>query len=141
METAADGPGLECTHHAPDLIVYGLPCELLSQLTFSFNDHEARRVTIMKLYQKTCRLLAITAALCLPALALAQAPPTTATTAEPPGKSTVKADVEPSLIVMNARGASLQGSTLTLTGVSPNSIVFRRQARPGRGAPLDRTPA
>jgi len=48
------------------------------------------------------------------------------------GESTVKADVEPSLIVMNARGASLQGSTLTLTGVSPNSIVFAD--RPVRAA-------
>ena len=30
----------------------------------------------------------------------------------------------PSLFVMNARGASLQGRTLTLADVSPNSIVF-----------------
>jgi hypothetical protein len=30
----------------------------------------------------------------------------------------------PSLFVMNARGASLQGQTLTLANVSPNSIVF-----------------
>ena len=33
-------------------------------------------------------------------------------------------DIVPSLIVMNARGASLQGGKLILTGVSPNSIVF-----------------
>ena len=38
----------------------------------------------------------------------------------------------PSLIVMNARGASLQGQTLTLTGVSPNSITFAD--RPTRAA-------
>ena len=31
-------------------------------------------------------------------------------------------DIVPSLIVMNARGASLQGGKLILTGVSPNSI-------------------
>ena len=36
------------------------------------------------------------------------------------------------LIVMNARGASLQGGKLTLTGVSPNSIVFAD--RPERAA-------
>ena len=41
-------------------------------------------------------------------------------------------DLEPSLIVMNARGASLQGGKLTLTGVAPNSIVFAD--RPVRAA-------
>jgi len=41
-------------------------------------------------------------------------------------------DIEPSLIVMNARGASLQGGKLTLTGVAPNSIVFAD--RPVRAA-------
>ena len=86
----------------------------------------------MKLYQAGRRLMAIAAVLCVPALALAQAPTATATTAEPPGKSAVKADMVPSLFVMNARGASLQGSTLTLNGVSPNSIVFAD--RPVRAA-------
>jgi len=43
-----------------------------------------------------------------------------------------KVEMVPSLIVMNARGASLQGQTLTLTGVSPNSIVFAD--RPVRAA-------
>jgi hypothetical protein len=55
-----------------------------------------------------------------------------ASTAPLPPKSTVKADMVPSLIVMNARGATLQGQTLTLTGVSPNSIVFAD--RPVRAA-------
>ena len=41
-------------------------------------------------------------------------------------------DIVPSLIVMNARGASLQGGKLTLTGVAPNSIVFAD--RPVRAA-------
>ena len=86
----------------------------------------------MKLYFPVWRLMTIAAVLCVPALAFAQAPATTATTAEPPGKSTVKADMVPSLFVMNARGASMQGSTLTLTGVSPNSIVFAD--RPVRAA-------
>jgi hypothetical protein len=38
----------------------------------------------------------------------------------------------PSLIVMNASGASLQGGKLTLTGIAPNSIVFAD--RPVRAA-------
>jgi hypothetical protein len=49
-----------------------------------------------------------------------------------PGKASVKVDMVPSLIVMNASGASLGGQTLTLTGVSPNSIVFAD--RPTRAA-------
>jgi hypothetical protein len=43
-----------------------------------------------------------------------------------------KTEMVPSLIVMNARGATLQGGTLTLNGVSPNSIVFAD--RPVRAA-------
>jgi hypothetical protein len=43
-----------------------------------------------------------------------------------------KSDMIPSLAVINSRGASLQGATLTLTGVSPNSIVFAD--RPFRAA-------
>jgi hypothetical protein len=43
-----------------------------------------------------------------------------------------KTQIEPSLIVMNSRGASLVGTTLTLTGVSPNSIIFAD--RPVRAA-------
>ena len=38
----------------------------------------------------------------------------------------------PSLFVMNARGAGLQGQTLTLVGVSPTAIVFAD--RPVRAA-------
>jgi hypothetical protein len=41
-------------------------------------------------------------------------------------------DIVPSLIVLNARGASLQGGKLTLNGVAPNSIVFAD--RPVRAA-------
>jgi hypothetical protein len=41
-------------------------------------------------------------------------------------------EIVPSLIVINARGASLQGEQLTLTGVAPNSIVFAD--RPVRAA-------
>jgi hypothetical protein len=35
--------------------------------------------------------------------------------------SAAKPEIVPSLIVMNSRGASLQGQTLTLMGISPNS--------------------
>ncbi|MCK1640494.1 hypothetical protein IVA95_23645 [Bradyrhizobium sp. 157] len=38
----------------------------------------------------------------------------------------------PSLFVLNSRGATLQGDTLTLTGVSPSSIIFAD--RPVRSA-------
>jgi len=43
-----------------------------------------------------------------------------------------KTEMVPSLIVMNSRGASLQGNTLTLNGVSSNAIVFAD--RPVRAA-------
>jgi hypothetical protein len=43
-----------------------------------------------------------------------------------------KPEIVPSLIVMNARGAILEGGKLTLTGVAPNSIVFAD--RPVRAA-------
>jgi hypothetical protein len=49
-----------------------------------------------------------------------------------PVKNAAKDAMIPSLAVINSRGASLQGSTLTLTGVSPNSIVFAD--RPFRAA-------
>ena len=38
----------------------------------------------------------------------------------------------PSLAVLNSKGATLQGNKLTLSGVSPNSIVFAD--RPVRAA-------
>jgi len=68
--------------------------------------------------------------LCAPGLALAQDAMT-----EPAQKTIgapTKKEMAPSLIVMNSRGASLEGTTLTLTGVSPNSIVFAD--RPVRSA-------
>ena len=54
------------------------------------------------------------------------------TTASDASHGSVKLDMEPSLIVMNARGASLQGQILTLNGISSNSIVFAD--RPVRAA-------
>jgi len=43
-----------------------------------------------------------------------------------------KPEIVPSLIVINSRGANLQGGQLTLVGVAPNSIVFAD--RPVRAA-------
>ena len=78
-----------------------------------------------------CMIVALL--LCGAAPALAQTAP--ATPQHQPLQKTIgqaKPDIVPSLIVMNARGASLQGGKLTLTGVAPNSIVFAD--RPVRAA-------
>lgn len=95
-------------------------------------DNDADRRPSMRLARSIYGLAAIAALLCMPALACAQAPPTTGTSASLPAKSSVKVDMVPSLFVMNAHGASLQGQTLTLAGVSPTSIVFAD--RPVRAA-------
>ena len=42
----------------------------------------------------------------------------------PPNRGAVKLEMVPSLIVMNALGATLQGQVLTLTGVAPTAITF-----------------
>jgi hypothetical protein len=76
--------------------------------------------------------ISVGALLWIPAMAGAQTPTTAAPSTSPPGKSSVKVDMVPSLFVMNARGGSLQGQTLTLAGVSPSSIVFAD--RPVRAA-------
>src|SRR5438067_10282346 len=76
--------------------------------------------------------LSIGGLLWMPVMASAQSPTAAAPSASAPGKSSVKVDMVPSLFVMNARGASLQGQTLTLAGVSPTSIVFAD--RPVRAA-------
>jgi hypothetical protein len=91
----------------------------------------------MRSYRSISQLMTIAALLCVPTLASAQTPatstPAPAAASTPlPGKASVKVDMVPSLIVINAQGASLQGQTLTLAGVSPNSIVFAD--RPVRAA-------
>ena len=48
-----------------------------------------------------------------------------------------KTEVVPSLIVFNARGASLQGDKLILSGIAPSSVVFAD--RPVRAAGHDTT--
>jgi hypothetical protein len=80
------------------------------------------------------RISGITFALLLAGLASAQAQ------TAPPAQHVqlqktigqAKPEIVPSLIVMNARGASLQGGQLVLNGVAPNSIVFAD--RPVRAA-------
>ena len=66
--------------------------------------------------------------------ALAQTAPTVPPQHVPLQKTIgqAKPEIVPSLIVMNARGASLQGGKLTLTAVAPNAIVFAD--RPVRAA-------
>ena len=79
----------------------------------------------------SCMIIALL--LCVAAPALAQTTPSTPQ--HMPLQKTIgqaKPEIVPSLIVMNARGASLQGGKLTLTGVAPNSIVFAD--RPVRAA-------
>ncbi|WP_246787800.1 hypothetical protein [Bradyrhizobium sp. CCBAU 53421] len=46
--------------------------------------------------------------------------------------SAAHAQIVPSLIVLNSRGATLQGDSLVLTGIMPNSIIFAD--RPVRAA-------
>jgi hypothetical protein len=78
-----------------------------------------------------CKVLASATLLCGAGAALAQNTPASAmkTIGTP---AAAKSEVVPSLIVLNSRGATLQGDTLTLTGVMPNSIIFAD--RPVRAA-------
>lgn len=75
----------------------------------------------MTLTRSLCMLTAVAALLTAPGLAQAE------DAISHPAKTAIgsaKNDMVASLAVLNARGASLDGNTLTLTGVSPNSIVF-----------------
>jgi hypothetical protein len=86
----------------------------------------------VSLYRFVCQVMTVAALLYTPEPAFAQTPTTTTPSTAPPGKSSVKVDMVPSLFVMNAHGGSLQGQTLTLTAISPTSIVFAD--RPVRAA-------
>jgi len=80
-----------------------------------------------------CIAIALAGLLNGPGLAFADdaiSTPAVKTIGKPAGPA--KSQIEPSLIVMNSRGAKLDGTTLTLTGVSPNSIIFAD--RPVRAA-------
>ena len=74
-------------------------------------------------------MLALAVTLCAPGVALAQTAPMK-TIGTP--SATPKPEIVPSLFVINSRGATLQGDTLTLTGVMPHSIIFAD--RPVRSA-------
>ena len=86
----------------------------------------------MRVYCPLFQAMIIAALLCAPVSAYTQTPTKAPANTSPPGTSSVKVDMVPSLFVMNAHGASLQGQTLTLAGVSPTSIVFAD--RPVRAA-------
>src|SRR5437762_13489961 len=78
-------------------------------------------------------ILAVLAILAGPGSAIAQnaaAAPSMKTIGTP--SAAAKPEIVPSLIVLNSRGATLQGDVLTLTGVTPNSIIFAD--RPVRAA-------
>jgi hypothetical protein len=75
---------------------------------------------------------ALFAILSSPLSGLAQTAPTPSVPKQIGVASNAKPEIVPSLIVMNSRGATLQGATLTLTGVSPNAIIFAD--RPVRSA-------
>ena len=75
-------------------------------------------------------MLATAAALCLAESSFAQhaqAPSSMKTIGTP--SAAAKPEMVPSLFVLNSRGATLQGDTLTLTGVMPHSIIFCRPVR------------
>jgi hypothetical protein len=88
-------------------------------------------MSVMKLNQ-IVGMLALTTALCSAGPALAQSAPASGTGKTIGATSMPKSEIVPSLIVLNSRGATLQGEILTLTGVTPNSIVFAD--RPVRAA-------
>ncbi|WP_249165817.1 hypothetical protein [Bradyrhizobium sp. AUGA SZCCT0431] len=78
-------------------------------------------------------ILALAATLCGAETALAQnaaVPPSLKTIGTP--SAPAKPEIVPSLFVLNSRGATLQGDMLTLTGVTPSSIIFAD--RPVRSA-------
>ena len=88
--------------------------------------------------KRAARVVTVTGLLCAPGMALAQTAPPHVPLQKTIGQhEATKPQVLPSLIVMNARGASLQGGKLTLTGIAPNSIVFAD--RPHRAAGHDLT--
>ena len=86
----------------------------------------------MRICRPVFQAMTIAALLSAPTLAGAQTPTTAAPSASALSKSSVKVDMVPSLFVMNAHGATLQGQSLTLAGLSPTSIVFAD--RPVRAA-------
>ena len=87
----------------------------------------------MRTHSIACMVIAIAGLLGAPVFAVAQT-----TAPAPPHVPLQKTigqagpDIIPSLIVLNSRGATLQGGKLTLIGIAPNTIVFAD--RPVRAA-------
>jgi hypothetical protein len=75
---------------------------------------------------------ALVALVAAPLTSLAQTAPSAPGLKQIGVASTAKPEIVPSLIVMNSHAATLQGSTLTLTGVAPDVIIFAD--RPVRSA-------
>jgi hypothetical protein len=91
-----------------------------------------KMMSVIKL-NRIVGMFALTATLCGPGMAIAQTAPTPSSmkTIGTPAAA-AKPQIVPSLFVLNSRGATLQGDTLTLTGVMPHSIIFAD--RPVRSA-------
>jgi hypothetical protein len=94
------------------------------------NGNEIMRITNLN---QISGILALAAMLCVAETASAQnaAAPSALKTIGAP-TAAAKPEIVPSLFVLNSRGATLQGDTLTLTGVTPSSIIFAD--RPVRSA-------
>jgi hypothetical protein len=89
----------------------------------------------MSSFHLACAAIVTVGVACAPSLVSAQTAPPHVPLQKTIGQT--KAQVVPSLFVLNSRGATLQGGKLTLTGISPNSIVFAD--RPVRAAGHDLT--
>jgi hypothetical protein len=107
--------------------------------TFDFRKPDRADITnkgtaimIFMNFNQFVRTVAVGATLCNSAIAFAQNSPTSAPVKSIGTPAAAKSEVVPSLIVLNSRGATLQGDVLTLNGVTPNSIVFAD--RPVRAA-------
>src|SRR6185369_6044184 len=83
----------------------------------------------MTMCRSACIIIAVACLLCVPDLVLAQ------DAISSPAQKSIggsKAEMVPSLAVLNSKGAILQGNKLTLSDVSANSIIFAD--RPVRAA-------
>jgi hypothetical protein len=89
-------------------------------------------MTAVKKLNQLAGMLTVMAAVCTAGMALAQTAPSPSSMKTIGTPSGAKPEIVPSLFVLNSRGATLQGDTLTLTSVMPNSIIFAD--RPVRAA-------